>query len=389
MLSALRWTVLILALAPFAYYLLATYCAWDYFREVRRAPSPDSSFTPPASILKPVRGVDRDAYENFASFCRQDYPQYEVLFAVADPDDPVISIIQQLQHDFPTCSIRLLSDIEPVGISPKMTNLCRLVKEARYDLLVINDSDVRVEPDYLKLAAGPFSNPQVGVVTAFFRGMTPGNLASDLDAVGVPIDSCASTLIARKLGGIDFALGWTMATTKQRLAEIGGFEGMADTHSDDFVLGNEVAKRGYRVELMPKPVWMVFPKERLRDFFQHELRWSIMLRGIRPVGYAAIALTLGLPWTLLALLMAPSRTVAYCYLIAYLILRLAVAWTTGVWGLGDSLVRRKLWLVPLRDAFNFAVYVSSYFSNRVSWRGNNYRVQGSKLIPVGCRSAAD
>jgi len=381
-LRLLQWAVLLAALSPFAYYALAAYCGWEYFRKLRRLPSLDRSFTPPASILKPVRGLDREGYENFASFCRLDYPEYEVVFAVVEPDDPVIPFIQKLQREFPKCAIRLVAGIERSGTSPKMSNLCRLVKEAKYDLLVISDSDVRVEPDYLLDVAAPFADLKVGVVTAFFRGLTEGGFAADVDAVGVPTDASASTLVARKLGGIDFALGWTMATTKARLAEIGGFESMVDHHSDDFVLGNEIAKRGYRVELTRKPVWMVFPNEKLSHVFKHELRWSIMLRGIRPAGYLGMAMTFGLPWSLLAAAVAPSTTIAAGYLLAYLVLRLTVAWVIGAWGLGDPVVRKRIWLVPVRDALNFAVYVASYFSDTVRWRGLAYRVRGGSLVPL-------
>ena len=378
----LRWTVLIVALAPLVYYSIATYCGWSYFRSLRKSPLPAPDFTPPVSILKPVRGVDREAYENFASFCRLDYPEYEILFGVSDADDPAIPIVKTLQRDFPHRSIRLFVGVPSLGASPKMNNLCRLVREAKYDLLVINDSDVRVEPDYLLHAAAPLKDPSVGVVTAFFRSITEGNFASDLDAVGVPSDSSANALVARKFSRIDFALGWTMVITKERLEEIGGFEAMASHHSDDFTLGHRIAERGYRVELMRKPVWMVFPREGLRQFFKHELRWSIMLRNIRPLGYVGIALTFGLPWALLAALAAHSFAGSAAYLSAFLFLRLTMAWTVGVWGLGDPVVRKKMWLIPLRDAANFFVWVAGFFSNTVCWRGTDYQVKKSCLIPM-------
>jgi ceramide glucosyltransferase len=381
-LDVLRWLVLIVALAPLAYYVIATYCGWFYFRTLRKAPPATPEFTPPVSILKPVRGLDHEAYENFASFCSLDYPQYEILFGVTDSDDPVIPVIQKLQRDFPERAIRVLVGAPCLGTSPKMNNLCRLAREARYNLLVINDSDVRVEVDYLQNAAAPFRDPQVGVVTAFFRSITKGNFASDLDAVGVPSDSSANVLVAHKFSGIDFALGWTMAVTKERLEEIGGFEAMANHHSDDFTLGNRIAKHGYRIELMRKPVWMVFPKEGLRQFLMHELRWSIMLRNIRPLGYVGLAMTFGLPWAVLAAVLAPSFPASVAYLFAYLILRLTMAWTIGVWGLRDPVVRKKLWLVPLRDAANFAVWAVGFFSSRVRWRGEEYRIKQNYLIPL-------
>jgi ceramide glucosyltransferase len=371
------------------YYCLAIYSGLVYFRRLRKLPPLDRAFAPPVSILKPVRGLDHHAYENFASFCGLDYPDYEILFAVADPDDPVIPLIEKLQTDHPKQAIRLIVGVEQLGITLKTNSLVRLAREARHELLVINDSDVRVEQDYLRDVVAPFADSKVGCVTAFFRGMTEGGFVADVDAVGVPTDSSASTLIARTLGSLDFALGWTMATTKTRLAEIGGFESLVNHHSDDFALGNEIFKRGYRIELMRKPVWMVFPRETLRDFFRHELRWSILLKNLRPGGYAAMALTFGLPWAVLVALIVPSSAVALSYLAAYLVLRLAVAWTIGVWGLHDPVVRRRLWLVPVRDALNFCVYVASFFSNTVSWRGIVYRVQDRSFVPLSERPDQD
>ncbi len=378
----LNWIILAAAAAPLAYYLLSLYSVVEYFLRIRKSSHWGLSFAPPASILKPVRGVDREAYENFASFCCLDYPEYEIVFAVADPNDPVIPVIEKLQRDFPSRDIRLLVGAPQLGASPKMNNLCRLVREAKYDLLVVNDSDVRVEPGYLKEAAAPFADPKVGAVTAFFRGLTDGSFASDLDALGAPADSSASVLLARKLHGIDFALGWTMATTRERLEEIGGFESMVNHHSDDFALGNRIAKLGYKIELMRNPVWMVFPKESLRDFVKHELRWSIMLKSVRPAGYFGLAMTFGLPWAVLAAAILHTRPGALACLLTYLILRLSLAWTMGVWGLRDPVARRRIWLVPVRDLLNFAVYIASFFSNTVKWRGSAYRVDGGSLIPV-------
>lgn len=381
--TSLRYLILLPALGPLVYYVIAILAGLEYFRKLRNLPEFDRSFAPPVSILKPVRGVDREAYENFASMCDLDYPEYEVVFAVGEADDPVIPLIQKLQRDFPETSLRLIVGVEQLGVSHKTNNLCRLVKEAKYDLLVINDSDVRVEKDYLRDVVAPFADPKVGVVTAFFRGLTEGGFVADLDAVGVPTDSSANTLVARKLGGIDFALGWTMAIPKERLAEIGGFETMVNHHGDDFLLGNKVAKRGYRVELMRKPVWMVFPNESLGELLKHELRWSVTLRNLRPAGYLSMFMTFGFAWSLLVVLIVPSWKIALGYASVYLILRLTVAWIVGVRVIGDPVVRKKLWLVPIRDALNFCVYVASFFSNKVVWRGQPYLVKGSLLVPHG------
>jgi ceramide glucosyltransferase len=386
LLHILYWIALVLATAPLAYYVLSLYCVLGYFRGLRRSPFLTSSYSPPVSILKPVRGVDCEAYENFASYCLLDYPEYELIFAVADSDDPAIPVIEKLQTDFPRCSIRLIKGAERIGTNSKVNSLCRLVGESKYDVVVMSDSDVRVDADYLRTVVPPFANPRVGAVTAFCRCITGGSVAADLDALGMYLDSAPSALVARMLEGkMQFAFGWTMATTKRHLAEIGGWEAMANHHSDDFELGNRIARRGYTVELMRKPVWMVFPKETIEQYFRHELRWSIGLKNVRPTAYPWLLLTHGLPWALLAAAVAATAGwwgIAAAHIVTYLSLRLGAAWTTGVWGLGDRGTTKRLWLVPLRDAITFIVWVSGFFSKKITWRGLGYRVKNGKLFPL-------
>jgi ceramide glucosyltransferase len=385
-LAALRLIVLALAMGPLVFYLLCLYCIIDYFRSVRRLSPRSHSFVPPASILKPVRGVDRDAYENFASFCRLDYPEYELIFAAADPDDPVIPIIERLQRDFPERAIRIVIARESFGENKKVNNLAAAARAAKYDLLVMADTDVCVERDYLREVAAPFTDPRVGAVTAFYRCTGGGTLAADLDMLGMCADSVPDALVARKLEGkMQFAFGWTMATTKKVLAEIGGWEAMANHHSDDFELGNRIAKGGHRVELMRKPVWMVFPEERAAEFLRHEMRWAIGLRNVRPTGYLGMIFTHGLPLAVAATIVAASAGwwgLAASYLVGYLALRLSVAWTAGVWGLGDAGIAAKLWLLPVRDAISAGVWFAGFFSDKIRWRGLEYRVKKGILVAV-------
>jgi len=353
---------------------------------VRRAPPEKIVFKPPVSIIKPVRGVDYEAYENFASFCRLDYPEYELVFAVADEADQVIPIIEKLQADFSERSIRLIAGVPRMGANDKINNLCQLAREAKYELLVMSDSDVRVEPDYLNAVVTPFADPRVGVVTALYKSLSAGNLASDLGALGMYMDSAPAALVARKIEGkMQFAFGWTMATSKKHLAEIGGWEGMANHNSDDFELGNRIAERGHLVKLMAKPVSMVLPRETLGEFLKHELRWSIGLKSVRPMGYWGLIFTHGLPWTLLgaaAALSMGSGFLAAGFVLSYLMLRVGLTWTTGVWGLGDRQLYKLLWLVPVRDAMSFVVWIAGFFSDEIIWRGLVYRVKNGKLVPI-------
>ncbi len=378
----LRDAVLLLALGPLTFYVLTLWAARGYFGRKKRESRQRPNFAPAASILKPVRGLDREAYENFASFCRLDYPEYEVLFCVNDLEDPAVPVIQALQQDFPNVQIRLLVGAPELGASGKVNKLCRLVKEARYDLLVISDSDVRVERSYLRDVAAPFADEKVGAVTVLFRSLVQGGTGSTLDAAGSGVEFAASALLSQRLEGIQFALGATMATTKDRLAEIGGFEALADHYVDDYELGRRIADCGYKVELAEEPVTLVYSQEGLRQFLRHQLRWKIGLRNVRPSGHIALAMTYGLPWTILAVLAARSTAVAGLYVFAYLFLRVAMSLTLGVWGLRDSVVRSKWWLAPLRDAADFGVWVASFFSDRISWRGAEFRVRKGLLIPL-------
>jgi ceramide glucosyltransferase len=376
-----RYLILLPALAPLLYYILALYATRCFFRD-RNKGVRDPSFAPPVSILKPVRGIDHQAYENFASMCGLDYPRYEVLFAVADHDDPVLPVLERLARDFPQTSIRLIVGVPQVGNSHKTNSLCCLARDASYDFLVMNDSDVRVDKNYLWDVTAPFRDPGVGVVTALFRGHSDGSLVADLDAVGIPADAAARTILAWRFRHLDFALGWTMATTKQHLAEIGGFEALRDMHSDDFALGNELAHKGYRVELMRNPVGMVFSRQTMRQFLAHELRWSIQLRNLRPLGYLGMSVTFGFAWALLVAAVVPSWKPAIAYFAAYVFLRLALAWEMGVRGLDDPVVRKKPWLVFVRDAFQSAVYLASFFSNSIVWRGTSYKLDGAFAKPT-------
>ena len=383
--AVLRATVLTVACAPFIYYLLSIFSARRFFFGSSSETAPvggKSEFAPPASILKPVRGLDREAYENYASFCRLDYPEYEVLFCVNEADDPAVPVIEKLIRDFPERSISLFVGAEHRGSNGKVNKLCRLAREARYDLLVISDSDIRVGPDYLRAVVAPFRDPKVGAVTCMYKGLADRQLGAELEAVGAASDFFAGVLVARQLEGVKFAMGSTMVTTRRHLGEIGGFESLADQHSDDFELGRRIAARGWRVELSRYAVWTIYPAQTARTYFEHQLRWARTTRLCRPWGYLGLLLTYGLPWSLAAAIVAPSGSVAAGYLGAYLVLRFLMAWTVGVWGIKDPVLRRRLWLVPVRDALAFLVWMASFLSNRIQWRGLEFTIMNGRMVPV-------
>jgi ceramide glucosyltransferase len=378
----LREVVFVAALAPLAFYIFSGWAAWRFFRHSRaQAPRYTNDFTPPISLLKPLHGLDRGAYENFASFCRQEYPQYEILFAVRDENDPAAEVVRRLTGHFPEIPVRLLVNKDGKGTNDKVGKLCLLAQEARYSLLVITDSDVRVAPDYLRNVAGIFRDPQVGAVTALYRAMEAPSFGAVMDTMG-SLSFSGSALTARKLEGLKFTMGSTVAITRERLAEIGGFAPLLDMHSDDYELGRRIAERGYRVELAPEPVDMEFPSESLGDYFRHELRWLIGLRHIRPGGHFGLLMTQGIAWAFAAAALAPSWRASAAWLSAYLIIRLLSGYVIGVWGLHDPVARRKLWLLPLHDFFCFFLWLASFAVNRIEWRGLVFTLKKGRMIPA-------
>jgi len=382
-----RDAVLLVALAPLVYYVLGTLAARQFFGHQRARELPN--FTPPVSVLKPVRGVDFESYENFASFCRQEYPDYEILFAVNDDADPAVAVIRRIIADFPGRKTRLLVGAEQFGANRKVNKLARLAREAQNEVLVLTDGDVRVGPRFLREVVAPLAARKTGAVTCFYRGIAEKNLGAEIEAVGASSDFFAGVLMAGWTEGITFALGASIATTKEWLGKMGGFEAIADTLADDYELGHRIAKAGGEVVLSREAVWTMYPAQTFRSFWDHQVRWARTVRLCRPLSYAGLLFTQGLPWAVLAALVAPAKWIAGFYLLAYLILRFLMAWTVGIWGVGDEVLRRKIWLVPLRDAVHFIIWLASFGSNHIRWGNVEYAIrEGRMVLLAGAERAA-
>jgi len=378
---------LLVAAAPLAYYVTATIAALRFFRRERSRTF--VSYTPPVSLLKPVKGVDFASYENFSSFCRQDYPDYEILFAVNDDGDPAVPLIRRLAAQFPERAIRLITGAAQIGANRKVNNLIALAREAHHEILVLTDGDVRVGPNYLREVIAPFADATTGAVTSFYRGIAEKSLGAELEGIGASSDFFAGVLVAEWMEGMKFALGASIVTTKQWVAKIGGFEAIANMHSDDYELGCRIAKAGGQVILSREPVWTMYPTQTARGFWSHQVRWARTVRLCRPISYLGLIFTHGLPWALLAAAIAPAKWIAAAYLLAYLVLRMAMSWTVGVWGVGDEVLRRKLWLVPLRDAIYFAVWLASFVSNRIRWSGEDFTMEKGQMVAASPAKSGD
>lgn len=371
--------ILAVALIPFIYYLIVIYSSWHFFHEPL-APS-TTPYAPPVSNLKPVRGLDPDAYENFASFCRQDYPDYELLFCVT-PGDPAVPILEKLTQDFPHRQIRIIFQETSSGTNDKVNKLDRLVREARHEIVVINDSDVRARPEYFRMVVTPLADPKVGAVTCFYLPIEEKTLADSLQNIGMLSDFYAGVLVAKQLDGVKFALGTTIATRRKLIDGFGGYKAIENRPGDDLLVGRLIAEQGYEVRLPREAISTVADFRSFRDLVHKRLRWFVVMRHMRPWGHLGLLLTQGLPWSLAAVAVHPTAAGALGYLGGYAFLRGVITWIIGINGLKHPGVWARMPLILVWDAVAFALWLASFMKNSIRWRNKDYYIRNGVLVPV-------
>jgi len=371
--------LLAIAAIPFIYYLLALYGTLRFFALSRRTAAPNTDFLPPISCLKPIKGLDEDAYENYASFCRQDYPQYEIVFCV-DRDDPALPVLEKLIRDFPDRDIRLLFGSGRKAINDKVGRLTRLTSEAKYDVFVITDGDVRVRPDYLRSVVSPFRDPRVGAATCLYVSTKETNFVQELQSIGMISDFFAPVMVAWQLGDLKVTFGQSILTTRKAVAAYGGYPVLEDRPADDVYAGRLVAEQGFEVKLLPYIVQSVADFETMSDLLHKRTRWMTVQRLMRPWGHLGLIFTFGLPWALAAIAIQPSQAVALAYLGGYAIFRVAITWTIGAWGMQQRGLWKKMPLIPLWDALAFLMWIASFSRRTIRWRGVDYFLREGRLV---------
>jgi ceramide glucosyltransferase len=342
-----------------------------------------SAFTPPISILKPLKGTDPEMYEGFRSHCLQDYPVYEIIFGASDADDPALALVEKLQAEFPQRAIRTVICPKILGANVKVSNLAQMLPEARYEYLIVNDSDIHVAPDYLQRVMAPLERDEVGLVTCLYRGIGSATLGSKLEALGISTDFSAGVLAAQTVeNGIRFGLGSTLAFRRHDLHAIGGFEALADYLADDYQLGHRIAAQAEKkVEIAAAIVETHLPEYSLAGFLRHQMRWARTVRDSRRWGYVGMIVTFGLLWALLAVLLSHSGW-AWALLGVTAGFRMAVALAVGKFALQDPAIPAQLWLLPIRDMLAFGVWLASFFGNKVHWRGEEFMLKNGKLFLI-------
>ena len=378
--TAIEAITTLLTLCGLTYLLLALWSARDFARNSRR---PAAVWHPDVSILKPVKGAERRMYAGFVSHAQQQYPgDFELVFGVSSLQDPAVAEVERLQAEFPACAIRLVHCTERLGTSGKVSNLVQMLRHARYDHVLINDSDIAVSPFYLSNIMKLFSEERVGMVTAPYRGqiVSRGNFWSKLEALGIATDFMPGVLTARRIeGGLRFGLGSTLAMRRDALDQAGGLEPLVEFLADDYELGRRIAAAGFHVELSPEVVETTVPAYTFRSFWDHQLRWARSTRDSRKGGYVGLGITYALPWAIANCIASGLALWSFSLLSVVLLARVAVALTVGVGLLRDGQVLRDLWLLPLRDACGLLFWLWSFAGDTVVWRGERFQLSNGRI----------
>jgi ceramide glucosyltransferase len=361
-----RDLLLVIVIASWVYWLMAWYLVRAFFKRGRRG---REDFRPSVSLLKPVRGADEDLYENLASFCRQDYENFEVLFGVADASDPAIAVIRKIERDFPELRIKLVMG-PSVGANPKVSLLRHLSQHAHSEVLVASDSDIRVTPDYLARVVRPLKDPAVGLVSCLYSGRKAENLMARMSGLYMDSTFLPSAVVASRMG-VRLGLGATSAVRREDLVRAGGFEMIVDHLAEDFQLAQLIGRLGLKATLSDYVVSSVLGTTSFREQWDREIRW---LRGIRvscPERYPGLLLTFSTPLAVGMALVRGFWPLAGAILAVSLLVRWLVAWQISS-DLGQKRQERSLAWLPLRDCMTGLVWCAATFGRRVVWRDKAY-----------------
>jgi ceramide glucosyltransferase len=374
MITLIEGVLLVLIGGSIAFYLACAICTLRFFTTA------DSTIEPifaPVSILVPVCGLEPGAWENWSSLCKQDYPDYEVLFGVVDPADSAVPLLKQLAEMLPD-RVRLFTGLTPRGINHKDSTLSYLLEAIQSEIVIFVDSDICVSSDYIRTVTAPLADPTVGIVTCAYVAHAPAFVSSALASLGRCCDFIPSALIARVLdGGLRFAIGVTIATRKSSLANYGGLH--LNRIGSDYNIGKRAARAGYRVELSHEVLESDTERESLAQLFQRELRWARTIRFNRGPVYYTLAFCYGTVYCLPLLVLAQFQPWAIAVALTTYAIRYAQA-IVAISGVKAPKLIGWLWLLPFRDGFSFVVWAIGAFGRVVYWRGRHLRIRGDGLI---------
>jgi ceramide glucosyltransferase len=366
-----------LTLAAFyAVLTLVAVLAWKRHRAA--SPMQRAVYCPPVTVLKPLCGAEPGLYEHLRSFCEQDYPQFQIVFGVRDPDDPAIAIATRLQAEFHAIPIDLVVNPQQHGSNNKCSNLINMLSQARHEVLAIADSDVLVGSDYLRTVIAPLEDPQVGLVTSIYRDVPTSRIWSRLGAMYINEWYMPSVLLSWLFGYGGYASGQTLCLRRSTLDAIDGFEATANHLADDYRLGELIRSRNQRIVLSVAEVAANHHEPSLNALTRHEMRWLRTIRVLRPRSYRLMFLSFCMPLASVGMVLtaassstAPAAPPWILFAITALA-RLGLHFAHRLRTPGSAL--RDLWLIPMRELLLCWVWGRSFFASRVTWRGSEFDV---------------
>ncbi len=358
----------------------------------QNAVSIPSDRLPPVTIFKPVHGMEERLEQNLESFFQQDYPDFEIIIGARSEDDPAIILAEKLRNKYSNVKSRIVVSGPPEWPNAKVFTLDKMVPLSRNDFFVISDSDVRVEPDFLRNVIPPLFDRKLGLVTCLYRGDPSTDFWSLLEALGMSVEMPSGVVTADMLEGIRFALGPAVAVRRDSLDAIGGIRSTADYYSDDYVLGNKIWAAGYEVIFSHHFIHHVLTPRPLLRTLGDQLRWMKSTRHSRPRGHIGTGLTFAMPFGVLGLIAGTALSnpgLGIMFLATAFLNRALQSLVVGWWLLEDARALKFCWLYPLRDLQGFGVWIASFLSHTFYWRGEIYRfTKEGKIVAQSRRVTA-
>jgi ceramide glucosyltransferase len=371
--------LIVLIISAGIYNLFSLFCVLEFFghkkQEIKNLPHA------PVSIMKPIKGIDPEIRENLESFCRQDYPEYEVLLGFTELNDNAITVARDIAALHPDSNVRIITSNKNLGTNNKVSNLQGILEASNYPLIAISDSDMRVDPGYLRKIVGEYySNENVGLITSLYKISNPATVGTALESLTVALDFIPSVLVARRLEGITFGLGASMLLSKKALEDIGGFSAIADYLADDYQIGNRLWKKGYKIILSDYVIEDIAGNMTLTEYFIHQIRWARTYRACRPKGFLGYGITHLFPFSLLLLILLGPTTLSLLIISAVITLRFTLSFI-----LYKKVICSRKWLkwlvlIPLKDLLSFWIWLWSFMGSKVFWRGRYYKILKGGVI---------
>lgn len=365
------------------YHLFSTFCVFEFFRQKQDDAMGPSSV--PVSIIKPLKGIDPELRENIATFCSQDYPEYEVLLGFSEQTDSAVPMMKEVAAACADPCVRVVISSIDLGANKKVSNLQGLVESARYPLLAISDSDMRVDRFYLRKIVGEYYRfKNVGLVTCLYKISSPQTVGAALESLTIALDFTPSVLVARRLEGITFGLGASLLLSTKALEDIGGLSAIADYLADDYQIGYRLWKKGYKISLSDVVIENIVGPMSIRDYLMHQLRWAKTYRASRPKGFAGYGITHVFAFSLLLFILQGPTALTISIICTAAALRFSMAAV-----MYRKVIRSKSWikwlvLIPLKDILSFGVWTWCFLSRTVSWRGKSYKIlKGGTIRETG------